>query len=185
MTPFLTESDTIISQPIVTNEEAALAQLQIDVEELANSLAKRQTKLAERQKQQGWEVLKSEFERGIRQLLVLTDSINFLATQLETQMLDFKKVASETNKAYQNIQQSSDLKDMEQLKLREWKTHSLWQVHSSSVPTVLKGKTGFILTMRIVDLFQREREEDISILTKTAQRRREAFECWLAERRCV
>jgi hypothetical protein len=41
----------------------------------------------------------------------------------------------------------------------------------------------FILTAKIVDLFQSERERDVQRLAEAAQRRRKALENWLAERR--
>lgn len=101
-------------------------------------------------------------------------------------MLKFKKIAIETNRAYRAIQQSLDLKamDMEQpTKLHHWRPLSIWQVHDSVVPAVVKQRAGFVLTARIVDLFQAQREGDAQRLAEAAQHRRKIFERWLAERR--
>ena len=64
-----------------------------------------------------------------------------------------------------------------------WRPLCIWQVHHSSVPAVVKQRAVFVLTAKIVDLFQSERERDFQRLAEAPQRRRKAFESWLAERR--
>lgn len=165
----------------VVDREAVLAQLQDEVVELA----KYEKKVAELQKQQTQEILQGQVAQGIQQLASLADSINALAIQLETEMLKFKETAIETNQAYRAIQQPTDLTaiGMEQPRLHCWKPFSIWQVHYSAVPAVVKERAKFVLTARIVDLFQAEREGDAHRRAETAQRRRKALERWLAERR--
>lgn len=163
------------------DEYVDLAQLQDDVA----ALAKQQEKLAELQKEQLRQSLKSEIAQGIQQLTSLADRINALGNQLEAEMLKFKKIASETNKAYCAIQEPPNLKVIarEQPILHGWKPLCIWQVHQSIVPTVVKQREVFFLTAKIVDLFQSERERDVQRLAEAAQRRRKALENWLTERR--
>lgn len=106
MTTSLVEN-SLISQPTVVGRDAALAQLQGDVDDLAKL-----EKLAELQNQQVRQTLKGEVAQGIQQLAFLADRINALDTQPEAEMLNFKQIAIETNKAYRTIQQPPDLKVM-------------------------------------------------------------------------
>ncbi|MEG4633287.1 hypothetical protein QUB56_27525 [Microcoleus sp. AR_TQ3_B6] len=163
------------------DEYVDLAQLQNDVA----ALAQQQEKLAELQKEQVRQSLKSEITQGIQQLTSLAERINDLGNQLEAEMLQFKKIASETNKAYCAIQEPPNLKvrGREQPILHGWRPLSIWQVHQSIVPTVVKQRAVFVLTAKIVDLFQSDRERDVQRLAESAQRRRKALENWLAERR--
>lgn len=165
----------------VVDREAVLAQLQDDVA----ALVLREEKLAELQKQEVRQTLKGKVAQGIQQLNSLADIINTLATQLETEMLKFKQTAIETNCAYRAIQQPPDLKamGMEQPNFHRWRPLSIWQVNYSSVPTVVKERGRFVLTARIVDLFQAEREKDAQRRAEAAQHSRKTFERWLSERR--
>ena len=169
------------SKQLEIDKYAGLTQLQSDV----TALAKQQEKLAELEKQQLRKTLKGEVAQGIHQLTFIAERINALGNQLEAEMLNFKKVASETNKDYCAIQQPPNLKvmGMEQPTLHCWSPLCTWQVHHSSVPTVVKQRAVFVLTAKIADLFQAERERDVQRLAEAAQRRRKAFESWLAERR--
>jgi len=163
------------------DEYVDLTQLQDDVA----ALVKQQEKLAELQKEQLRQSLKSEIAQGIQQLTSLAERINTLGNQLEAEMLQFKKIATETNKAYCAIQEPPKLKVMarKQPILYGWRPLCIWQVHQSIVPTVVKQRAVFILTAKMVDLFQSERERDVQRLAEAAQRRRKALENWLAERR--
>lgn len=77
-------------------------------------------------------------------------------------MLNFKNIALETNRVYHAVQQPVDLEIMEwnELKCDRCKTSSICQIHFSSVPTVVNQRGKFILTARIVDLFQVEKQVD-------------------------
>ncbi len=162
------------------DEYVDLTQLQDDVA----ALAKQQKDLAELQKEQLRQALKGEIAQGIQQLTSLADRINALGNQLEAEMLKFKKIASETNKAYCAIQEPLNLKAMaieQPIISHGWRPLCIWQVHHSSVPTVVKQRAVFVLTAKIVDLFQSERERDVRRLAESARCRRKALENWLAE----
>ena len=180
MTTFLVKNCSI-SQPIVVNRDDTLTQLQSDVADLF----KYQEKLSELKKQQIWETLKNEMAEGIQELASLADSINALSNQLEAKMLKFNKIAIETNKAYRAIQSPPNLKatGIEQLRFQGWKPLSIWQVHHSAVPAVVKERIGFVLTVRTVDLSEADTEGDAQRRAEAAEERRKAFEHWLAERR--
>ncbi|MBD1930349.1 MULTISPECIES: hypothetical protein [Cyanophyceae] len=180
MTIFVVKNYPIPQHTVVSIDET-LAQLQSDVADLF----KYQEKLSELKKKQIQENLKIEVAEGIQELASLADSINTLSSQLEAKMLNFKRVAIETNKAYRAIHLDANLKatGIEQPGFQGWKPLSIWQLHHSAVPAVVEGKMGFILTARTVNLSEVNTERDAQRRAEAAEERRKAFEHWLAERR--
>lgn len=163
----------------VVSLDTAVAQLQTEVAELE----KRGKDLAEQKQKQQQEILQRQVEQGVQQLETLAGHINALASQLEAEMLKFKEIAVEVNRRYHVIQQPSDFKVMgwNESRLHYWRPLNIWEVHYSAIPAVVRRRSKFVLTAKIVDLFKAESEVDAQRRAEAAQKRREALEHWLAE----
>jgi hypothetical protein len=172
MTTFLVK-DTSITPPQVVSKEITLAQLNDDV----NALAEYYEKLCEYKKQQEWRNLQDKVAYSFQELASLTEVINALSTQLETEIQKFHKIANETNKAYCAIHQAPEMMSVEKVKL------SIWQVHHSSIPVVIKEKGKFVLTEKKLDFSQPEMKKDVPRQAEVAQQRRKALESWLEQQR--
>ena len=77
-------------------------------------------------------------------------------------MFKFKEIAVEVNGNYHLIQQPPNLRITEWDKSKKggWKPLNIWDVHSSIIPTVIRRGAKFILTVKMVDLFNTERARD-------------------------
>lgn len=161
--------------------EAVLTQLHRDVVELAK-VGKYLQQLQQHQQQ---ETLQYQVAEGFQKLTDQADRINALANRLEAEIFHFKEIALEVNQAYHAIQQPLDLKATggDELRRFHWRPLNIWEVHSSAIPTIVRHKAGFILTVKTVDLFKAERESNFQRRAKAAQRCNEAFQRWLAEKR--
>ncbi|RUR72497.1 hypothetical protein ACF3DV_02365 [Chlorogloeopsis fritschii PCC 9212] len=147
----------------LTLESAILARhqeldnLQLEITFLCSHMQQ----LAELKQQQMQENLKLELTQRIEQLEALSDIINALSYQLEIELNNFKEIAVETNKLYQKMQDNSEFRTME---LESSKTYrlsprSIWQVHYSCVPQIMKKIDCFILTHKNIDLFKQDDKE--------------------------
>ncbi|MBW4427782.1 MAG: hypothetical protein KME50_25910 [Nostoc desertorum CM1-VF14] len=178
MTTFLVK-DTSITPPQVVSKQVTLAQLHNDV----TALAEYYQKLCEYKKQQQWRNLQDKVVYGFQELASLSEVINALSTQLETEIQKFHKIASETNKAYCAIHQAPEMMNGEKVKLSSWQHLSIWQVHHSSIPVVIKEKGKFVLTEKKLDFSNPEMKKDVPRQAKVAQQRRKTLESWLEQQR--
>lgn len=160
---------------------ADLTQLQLHVAELVEF----RNYLQDLQQLQKQEELYHQVAEGMQKLVDQGVRINTLATQLELEILQFKEIALEVNQPYQAIQQPLELKTPgnDELRRFRWRPLNIWEVHYSKVPTVVRHKTGFVLTAKTIDLFNAEGELEFQKQIKAAQRRREAFESWLVQKK--
>ncbi|BCL35165.1 hypothetical protein [Nostoc sp. MS1] len=168
----------LLTQPKTVCIDEAIAQLESEVAELEKY---GQELLAHKQQQQQ-EMLQETVTQGIEELDILANKINTLASQLEAEMSNFKKIAVKVNRSYQNLQQLSDSQLMEwnESTLRHSRTINIWEVHNIAIPIVMKQGKKFIITTKIVDLFKAE-EIDAKTKAKLAQKRRSALEAWLVK----
>ncbi len=94
-------------------------------------------------------------DEGVQKLAEQADSINHLASQLESAMLQFKEIAVKVNPLYHAIQQPPNAKTiLEEIGKFHRRSLNVWEVHSVAVPVVVKHKYRFILTARNLDLFR-------------------------------
>jgi hypothetical protein len=170
------------NQPDTVCLDEAIAQLELEVTELEQY---GQELLANKQQQQQ-EILEETVTQGIQELEILANKINTLASQLEAEMSNFKEIAVEVNRSYQTLQQLSDSQLMEwnESTLRHSRPLNIWEVHNTSIPIIVKRGKKFILTTKIVNLFQSEVEIDVKSKERTAQKRRSALEAWLVQQNC-
>jgi hypothetical protein len=172
------EQDEVISvnlsQKLIVPCQTKLKQLQNDVA----SLAEHEERLSEIQNQQLIQILQNNIELGIKQLDLQAERINSLALKLEAEMLNFEKLVTEINPA---LRQLRDLnKKSRKQRILSWTSPlSIWQIHSSIVPIVIKQRGVFILATKTVDFFQK----DCQRRAELAQRRRQKFENWLLQQR--
>lgn len=159
--------------------DTAIAQLELEVAALEKY---GQEILAQKQQQQQ-EIFQDKVTQGIQKLDILAHKINTLAMQIEAEMLIFKEVAVEVNCCSHILQQLSNSQGMEwnESTLRHSRPLNIWEVHNSSIPIVLKRGTKFLLTAKIVNLFQAEQTVDSNTKARAAQKRRNALEAWLAK----
>lgn len=178
MSSFLVK-DILITPSLVVSKKITLAQLQDDV----TALAEYYQKLCKYKKQQEWWNLQDKLAYGYQELASLSEVINALSTQLETAIQKFNKIANETNEAYCTIHQTLEIMSVERAKLSSWQHLSIWQVHHSSIPVMIKEKGKFVLTEKKVDFSKPEMKKDVPRLAEVAQQRRKALECWLEQQR--
>jgi len=135
-----------------------LTQLKIDVAELD----KYWQESAEKKRKQDQDILKEKIEKGVQELVVIGGKINSLANEIKALMFKFKEIAVEVNRNYHLIQQHPNLRltTWDQSKLRCSRPLNMWDVHSSTIPTVVRRGAKFILTAKMVDLFNVERKRD-------------------------
>jgi hypothetical protein len=156
--------------------------IDIELENLANYV-KSQASYKRQQKQAA---LQSQIEWGARQLESLAECINARATQLEAEMIQFGTIACEVNRAYRAIQHFPNLEAKKEDGVdREFRKQflTIWQVHSSAVPTVIKCGTKFVLTSKPVDLLPNTTATATKKRFATAQHRRQVFSNWLTAKR--
>jgi|GEM_PF-2852879 DNA repair exonuclease SbcCD ATPase subunit len=134
-----------------------LNQLKLDIAKLEKYL---QEKVEEKTKQEQ-KALKEKIEKGIQELETIAEKINSLSTEIEALMIQFKEIAVEVNRNYHLIQLPPFLRQIksDKSKLNCWRPLNIWDVHSSSIPTVVRRGAKFILTVKMVDLFNAERDK--------------------------
>jgi hypothetical protein len=81
----------------------------------------------------------------------IAERINLLAAQLETEMHNFKNIAVEINSYYH--QQQLNLNNHDKIKSKRIPLN-IWDIHFSSIPTIIKRGTKFIIVEKIVNLFK-------------------------------
>lgn len=135
--------------------------------------------LAELKQQEIQKKLKAELSEKLAQLESLSDKINGLSTQIELELNNFKEIAVETNKLYQAIQDNSKLEEEKSQGYR-LSPGSIWHVHDSSVPHVVKQEGNLIIKQRPIDLFKQDKEKECHQRIKNHKR---AFLTWLESMR--
>jgi hypothetical protein len=163
-----------LSQKLIVPFQTRLKQLQNDIA----SLAEHEERLSEIQNQQLIQILQKKVELGIEQLDLQAEHINSLALQLEVEMLNFQKIVAAINPALRQLRYLNN-KSRKQPILSWTPPLSIWQIHSSIVPIVVKQRGVFILAAKTVDFFQK----DCQRRAELAQRRRQKFENWLLQQR--
>ncbi|BAZ09174.1 hypothetical protein NIES4071_09800 [Calothrix sp. NIES-4071] len=132
----------------VTPPQDTIAKLEADIanlEIMSNQLV--QTK-----KQNQQLTLESKIEFGVQELEQIAEKINQLAAQLETEMHNFKSVAVEVNKHYHQQQLQSNNHDISKYNRRI--PLNIWDIHFSSLPTIIKRGTKFIIVEKVIKLFK-------------------------------
>lgn len=134
---------------VTSPSQDTIAKLEADITDLEIM----SNKLAQAKQQNQQQTLESKIEFGVQELEQIAERINYLATQLETEMHNFKSVAVEVNKNYHQQQlNSNNLKN--NLKPNRWIPLNIWDIHFSSIPTIIKRGTKFIIVEKIVNLFK-------------------------------
>lgn len=127
-----------------------LTQLEMDISELDKYCQE----LVENRRNEEQRILTEKIEVGVQQLTIIAEKINILANEIKTLMFSFKEIAVEVNRNYHLMQQSFNLSltklDQSKRRLRHL---NIWDIHDSSIPTVIRCGAKFILTKKIVDLF--------------------------------
>ncbi len=141
---------TLLNSPKIVHLNA-FSELEMDV----NKLDEYWQSLAENKRKQEQHILIEKIEAGVQELTILADKINNSANEIKTLMLSFKEIAVEVNRNYHLIQQTFNfsLMKLDQSK-RRLRPLNIWDIHSSTIPTVVRHGAKFILTKKIVDLFK-------------------------------
>lgn len=133
----------------VTSPQDTIAKLEADIADLeimTNQLAQVKQKNEQR-------ILESKIEFGVQELEQIAERINFLASKLENEMHNFKNVAVEVNKHYHQQQLNQNNKEDNTTSNRRIPLN-IWDIHFSSIPTIIKRGTKFIIVEKIVNLFK-------------------------------
>lgn len=185
-TTSVVEQDTIpatkAKKPEIDSLHTAISQLQLEVVARKNYTES----LADSKQKQEHEILQGKVEEGIHKLEVIKEQINYLATQLESEMVKFTEIAVEVNQDYHVIQQPLNLKviPVNESRLHNCLPTNIWELHHlATIPTLVKRGSQFVMSAKNVDLFQSEGTVDARRRAKAAQKRREALESWLVEQR--
>lgn len=129
----------------------ALTELQVDINELDREW---QVSVNDKQKQEV-NFLNDRYEKGIQKMLVIVGQINEIACELESLILKFKEIAVEVNKTYHLIQQSQD-KSKQQSHRYRLRPSNIWEIHHSSIPTIIRRGAKFILSAKTIDMFPKK-----------------------------
>lgn len=124
-----------------------LSQLQTDLAALEDDLQY----AAELKKEKEKFHLTYQIETGVQQLIDIAGEINNLSSDIEALMLHFKEIAVDINHKYHLIQRSQHLLTNQ---VYRQSPLNIWEIHASTLPTVVQHGAKFILTAKIVDLFQ-------------------------------
>lgn len=136
------------------NRPNTLSQLQIDLVALETHLQYSIEKSSNQEKIH----LNYQIETGVQRLIDIAGKINNLSSDIEALMLHFKDIALDINHKYHLMQQSQNLltNQGDTPKLHRQRPLNIWEIHSSTLPDVVRQGAKFILTSRIVDLFKSE-----------------------------
>lgn len=146
-------TSTNLNLGIVTQDKCqkvTLSQLQIET----SDLDKYWQEIAESKRKEELYTLTQKIEAGIQELTVIAEKINSLANDIKALMFCFKEIAVKVNRDYHLIQQTFNLSltklDKSKRRLRPL---NIWEIHDSSIPTVIRRGAKFILTKTTVNLF--------------------------------
>ncbi len=135
----------------VTPPQDTIAKLEADIADLeimSNQLAQTKQKNQE-------QILESKIEFGVQELEQIAERINQLAAQLETEIHNFKNVAVEVNKHYHQQQLQSNNHNHNSISKSNRRIPlNIWDIHFSSIPTIIKRGTKFIIVEKIINLFK-------------------------------